>query len=207
MLWAFLPVAVLVTITPGPATAMVVRSAIRGGRRAGVLTIVGNSIGVIAWALLSVLGIAALVAASEVAFLALKVTGAVVLVGMGVQSLRRAGRDDAAAGAPAAPPVRAGRPLRDGLVTSLANPKLAVFFVALFPQFVGGRGAVLPTTLAMAAMIVAFDVVWYSALATLATLAARARQGFTRSRAARRLERATGGVLIALGARVALTSS
>jgi threonine/homoserine/homoserine lactone efflux protein len=200
MLWAFVPVAVLVTITPGPATAMVVRSAMRGGRRAGLLTIAGNSVGVLVWALLSVLGIAALVAASEVAFVVLKITGAVVLVTLGVQSLRRAGRDT-----PEDAPLVAGRrarPLRDGLVTSLANPKLAVFFVALFPQFVDGRGAVLPTTLMMALMIVAFDVVWYGALATLA---GRGQQGFARTRLARRLERTTGGVLIALGARVALT--
>ncbi len=86
-------------------------------------------------------------------------------------------------------------------MTSLANPKLAVFFVALFPQFVGERGDVLPTTLAMAAMIVAFDFVWYS---TLAVLASRAKAGFMASRAGRRLERATGTVLIALGLRVAL---
>jgi threonine/homoserine/homoserine lactone efflux protein len=198
MLWAFVPVAVLVTITPGPATAMVVRSAMRGGWRAGLLTIAGNSIGVLVWALLSVLGIAALVAASELAFLVLKVAGAVILVSLGVQSLRRARTGEA----PAVPASDRVRPLRDGLVTSLANPKLAVFFVALFPQFVDGRGAVLSTTLAMAAMIVAFDVVWYGALAALA---ARAKQGFARSRAARWLERTTGGVLIALGVRVALT--
>ena len=173
---------------------MVVRSAMRGGWRAGVRTIAGNSIGVVAWALLSIAGISALVAASEVAFLVLKLTGAAVLVWLGVQSLRRAG-------APAVAEPRRGRAFRDGLVTSLANPKLAVFFVALFPQFVGERGDVLLTTLAMAAMIVAFDCVWYT---TLAVLASRAKAGFMASRAGRRLERATGAVLIALGLRVAL---
>src|SRR4051794_4627069 len=127
MLWAFLPIAVLVTVTPGAATAMVVRSAMRGGWRAGVRTIAGNSIGVVSWALLSIAGISALVAASEVAFVTLKVSGACVLVYLGVQSIRRAGRE--------APAERRGRPFRDGLMTSLANPKLAVFFIALFPQF------------------------------------------------------------------------
>src|SRR3954470_9901573 len=127
MLWAFLPIALLVTVTPGAATANVIRSAIRGGWRAGVLTIAGNSVGVLIWGLLSVLGISALVAASEVAFVVLKITGAVVLIWLGIQSLR------GSAGAVARP---VQRPLRDGVVTSLANPKLAVFFVALFPQFV-----------------------------------------------------------------------
>ena len=196
MLWTFLPIAVLVTVTPGAATAMVVRSAMRGGWRAGVLTIAGNSIGVIAWALLSIAGISALVAASEVAFVALKVTGGVVLVWLGIQSLRRAGKDVLAV-------ARPQRAFRDGLVTSIANPKLAVFFVALFPQFVGERGSVLPMTLAMAAMIVCFDFAWYS---TLAVLASRAKAGFMRSRPGRWLERVTGAVLIALGLRVALES-
>jgi threonine/homoserine/homoserine lactone efflux protein len=80
MLWAFLPIAVLVTITPGAATANAIRGALRGGRRSGVLAIAGNSVGVAVWGLLSVLGISALVAASEVAFLVLKIGGAVVLV-------------------------------------------------------------------------------------------------------------------------------
>lgn len=195
MLWAFLPIAVLVTVTPGAATAMVIRSALRGGLRAGVLTIAGNSIGVVTWALLSIAGISALVAASEVAFLTLKVAGGAVLVYLGVQSLRRARSHEEL------PPARSQRAFRDGLITSLANPKLAVFFVALFPQFVGPNGNILATTLLMAAMIVALDCVWYS---TLALLASRAKAGFMRSRAGRWLERATGGVLIALGVRVAL---
>jgi threonine/homoserine/homoserine lactone efflux protein len=195
MLWAFLPIAVLVTITPGAATANVMRSALRGGWRSGVSTIAGNSVGVVAWGLLSVLGVSALVAASEVAFIVLKVTGACVLVWLGVQSLRHAGRPVDAG------PVRAGHPFRDGLVTSVANPKLAIFFVALFPQFVGDRGSVLPTTLLMIALVVTFDFIWYT---TLAVLVSRARAAYSGSRLARRVERLTGVVLIGLGARVAL---
>jgi threonine/homoserine/homoserine lactone efflux protein len=194
VLWTFLPIAVVVTITPGPATAMVVRSALRSGWRSGVLTVAGNSIGVVAWGLLSLLGISALVAASEVAFLTLKLVGAAVLIWLGVQSLRGGGEPVEAPGASAGP-------FRDGLVTSLANPKLAVFFVALFPQFLDGGAAVLPTTLLMAAMIVAFDFAWYTSLAVMVS---RAKEGFMRTRVARWTERITGSVLIALGARVAI---
>jgi threonine/homoserine/homoserine lactone efflux protein len=196
MLWAFVPVAIVVTLTPGAATAMIVRNALRGGVRAGVLTIVGNSIGVITWALLSVLGISALVAASEAAFVALKVTGAAVLVWMGIGSLRRA-----RAGLPEVEEHMATpRPLREGLITSLANPKLAVFFVALFPQFVDDGAHVLPTTLAMASLIVAFDIVWYGALSLAVS---RAKRAVMRTRVARWMERVTGTVLVALGLRVA----
>jgi threonine/homoserine/homoserine lactone efflux protein len=195
MLWAFLPIAALVTITPGAATANVIRSAMRGGWRAGVLTIAGNEVGVLVWGLLSVLGVSALVAASEVAFVALKAVGAGVLVWLGVQSLRSRGELPAAAERPP------GHAFRAGVLTSLANPKLAIFFVALFPQFVGARASVLPTTLLMVALIAVFDFAWYTALAVLVS---RARRAYTGSRLARALERVTGGVLIALGARVAL---
>jgi threonine/homoserine/homoserine lactone efflux protein len=147
---------------------MVVRSAARGGRRDALMTTIGNSAGVLAWSCFAAIGIAAVVATSAEAFTAVKLCGAVVLLVLGVQSLR--GRRSAAARAPA---VRA--PLRDGLVTSLANPKLAVFFAALFPQFVPDGGAALPAALLMASLIVACDLVWFS---TLAYLVARARRAF-----------------------------
>jgi threonine/homoserine/homoserine lactone efflux protein len=190
---AFLPVAVLVTITPGPATAMVVRSAAIGGRRHALVCTAGNSIGVLAWGLLAAAGLAAVVATSAEVFTVVKLTGAVVLVLLGVQSLRgRAARARSVSGA---------RALRDGLVTSASNPKLAVFYVALFPQFVPDGAPVLPSALLMAATIVAFDLVWYSALAYGVT---RARRAFLDGPWARRVERLTGAVLVGLGVRLAL---
>jgi threonine/homoserine/homoserine lactone efflux protein len=196
-LFSFLGVAVLVSLVPGPATALVVRSAAVHGRREAFQTVLGNSTGILGWALASVLGISALVAASEAAFTTLRALGAIVLIWLGVQALR------GSKGEPASVLRPARKPYAQGLLTSAANPKLAVFFIALFPQFVGERGDVLPTTLAMAAMIVCFDFVWYS---TLAVLASRAKAGFMRTRPGRWLERVTGGVLIALGVRVALES-
>src|SRR5689334_11000817 len=104
---AFAPVAALLTLAPGAATAMVVRSAARGGRREALLTTVGNSVGVLAWGAFAAVGIAAVVAASAEAFAAVKLIGALVLVLLGLQSLR--GRRETATGP--AP----GAPLRDGL--------------------------------------------------------------------------------------------
>jgi threonine/homoserine/homoserine lactone efflux protein len=171
---------------------MVVRSAARGGRRHALLTTIGNSVGVLAWGCFAAVGIAALVATSAEAFAAVKLVGAVVLIVLGVQSLR--GHRSAAHAAPTAP-------LRDGFVTSLANPKLAVFFAALFPQFVPAGAPVLPAALLMAATIVAFDLVWYS---TLAYLVARAKRAFVEGPWLRRFERVTGAVLVGLGVRLAL---
>jgi len=192
---AFLPVAALLSLAPGPATAMVVRSAARGGRREAFVCTAGNSIGVLAWAVLAAAGVAALVATSAAVFTFVKLAGAVVLVVLGVQSLRGhpAGHARAAASS--------GRALRDGLVTSISNPKLAVFYVALFPQFVPAGAPVLPSAMLMAATIVAFDLVWYSALAYGVT---RARRAFLEGPWARRVERLTGAVLVGLGVRLAL---
>jgi threonine/homoserine/homoserine lactone efflux protein len=172
----------------------VVRNAARGGRRQAFLTTAGNSVGVLAWACFAAVGIAAVVAASAAVFDAVKLVGAVVLLVMGVRSLL--GRHHADV-----PSLPGRSAFRDGLLTSLANPKLAAFFVALFPQFIPRGAPVLPSALAMAAVIVAVDLVWYS---MLALLVARARKAFTEGAWGRRVERLTGAVLIGLGIRLAL---
>jgi threonine/homoserine/homoserine lactone efflux protein len=131
-----------------------------------------------------------------------KLAGAALLLAMGVLSLRGRPADGYE---PDERPVRRPRSdwagLRAGLLTSLANPKLAVFFVALFPQFVPHGAPVLPAALVMAGVIVAFDLVWYSALALVVH---RAKRAFAGGRWNRRVERLTGAVLVALGVRLAL---
>jgi threonine/homoserine/homoserine lactone efflux protein len=169
VVWAFLPIAALLTLTPGPATATVVRSAIRG-RRLALMSALGNSAGVLTWALLSALGVSALVAASEVAFLVLKLVGGATLIYLGAQALF--GESKFAEAGP-----RHRTAFRDGLATGLANPKLAVFFVALFPQFVPEGSSVLPAALGMAALVVAFDLVWFSVLALAVDRTRRALVG------------------------------
>ena len=196
---AFLAIAVVVVLTPGPATALVVRNSLRGGSRAAWATTAGNSTGILAWAMASVLGISALVAASEAAFAALKVVGAAVLVWLGIQAWRRARR-----GLPPQPLTARGGAshYREGLLTSFANPKLAVFFVALFPQFVPDDASVLAATLTMAAIVVTMDLVYFTLLSVVVS---RTRQAFVERGWAQRMERVAGAVLIALGIRLALT--
>jgi threonine/homoserine/homoserine lactone efflux protein len=193
---SFAGIAVLVSLTPGPATALVVRSAAVHGRREALLVTLGNSTGIFMWAIASVLGISALVAASETAFWALKIVGAVVLLYLGIKAIRGAKPDD-----DASPERTARTAYGNGLMTSFANPKLAVFFIALFPQFLPNGDAVLPTTLAMAVLLIAVDLVYFS---LLALIVARAHHAVVSSTLARRIERLTGAVMIALGVRVAL---
>jgi threonine/homoserine/homoserine lactone efflux protein len=189
--WEFLAIAIVVTITPGPATATIVRVAGRDGRRAATGAILGNSVGVLVWGALSAAGVSSLILASRIAYDVLRVGGAAVLVVLGVRSLL--GRRPAVADRPSAAGWRAG------LVTSMSNPKLAAFFVALFPQFLSPGTPVLPAALSMAGIIVAFDLVWYSALA-LAVDRARTLLG---PRLQRRLERVSGAVMLGFGVKLA----
>jgi threonine/homoserine/homoserine lactone efflux protein len=194
--WEFLLVALVVTLTPGPATALVLRVAARDGRAAALGTVAGNSVGVLMWATLSALGVSSLILASQVAYDVLRLTGAAVLVVLGLRSLLRRHSD-----APVtAPPRLTGWKI--GLITSGANPKLAVFFIALFPQFLSPGSAVLPAALAMGAVIVLYDVIWFSLLAWGVDRVGRV----FRPRIRRALERTTGGVMIALGLSVAAES-
>lgn len=200
-LLAFLPVAALLTLTPGAATAMVVRSAVRGGRRQAFFTTTGNSVGILAWACCAAVGIATVVATSAAAFAVVKLAGGLFLIFMGARSLlsRRHAAEP--------PEMRRSsrrsdrQAIREGLLSSAANPKLAVFFVALFPQFVPPGAAALPTALAMAGLIVIFDMIWFSTLAVMVT---RARHAFVQGPWQQRIERLTGAVLIGLGVRLVL---
>jgi threonine/homoserine/homoserine lactone efflux protein len=196
LLVTFLPVAAVLTLAPGAATALVVRHAAIGGRRHALGATLGNVVGVLGWALLAAFGVAAVVAASAEAFTVVKIVGAAALFVLGVQAIRQ-GRTGSAAPRASLP----GSALRQGLLTSLANPKLAVFFVALFPQFVPDGRPILPSALLMAATIVVLDLIWYSALAYLV---ARARRAFVEGPWLQRFQQASGGVLIALGLRLAI---
>jgi threonine/homoserine/homoserine lactone efflux protein len=198
---AFLIVASLVTLSPGPATATIIRVAVRDGRRAALGAVMGNSVGVLLWASLSAIGVSSLILASQLAFTALKIGGAVALVVLGLRSLfHRAdpAGPDVADTEPA--PHRPMKGWRTGLTTSVSNPKLAVFFVSLFPQFLSPHEPVLPAALAMGGVIVALDVVWYS---TLAYAVVRAGS-VLKPRVHRLLQRMTGGVMVALGLRLAV---
>ncbi|MGH3994929.1 MAG: LysE family translocator [Pseudonocardiaceae bacterium] len=198
-LLAFLGVAVLVIVTPGPDTAVTIRSTLLGGRRAGVMTACGVLTGQATWTVAASVGITALLVASEPAFLAVKLAGAAYLVYLGVQALlaSRQPPTDAPPAAGAAP----RRAFLAGLISTVLNPKPALFFLTFLPQFVNRDAAVLPQTLTLAAIHVIVGLIWLSAYARLVH---RARGLLTAPRVKAWLERTTGAVLIAFGLRVAV---
>jgi threonine/homoserine/homoserine lactone efflux protein len=200
----FLAVAAVVTLSPGPAFALLLQVAAVHGRRVALANIAGNSVGVLTWGVLSAVGVSALIAANEFAYDALRLGGAVFLLWLGARALWRSRRPQEVtpavgdADSPRWSQSAGWRAARKGLINSLANPKLAVFFVALFPQFVAPGASVLPAALAMAAVIVAFDVVWYGSVALAVDRFRRA----LRPRLTRWLERVSGAALIAFGLRL-----
>jgi threonine/homoserine/homoserine lactone efflux protein len=207
---AFLLAVLLIAASPGPAMALIVRRAGLRGFRAAVPTVLGLEAGLFAWALVAGAGLAALVAASEVAFLVLRVVGALVLVVLGVQAWRAAWRTRRQPDAATPHPAALGRDRRsgrvafaEGAVVNLANPKAAVFMVAFYPQFVPADSAVMATTAALATLQVAVEAALYLALAAGV---GRAGAWFARPGVQRRFEALSGTVLLGLGVRVATTA-
>ena len=193
---AFLGISALVIVTPGQDTALTIRNALLGGRRAALFTAVGVSAGQALWALASAAGVAALLQASEPAFVAIRVAGAAYLVWLGAQSLLAAWRGRGRERVGGRGGLSARVALRQGLVSNLGNPKMAVFFLSLLPQFGGSFGALLALGLVFSCL----TLVWLTAYGAAV---ARAGDFLRRSRVRRALDVAVGIVLVALGLRIA----
>jgi len=192
---AFLGVSAIVIVTPGPDTALTIRSSLVGGRRAGIFTALGVSCGQAVWTLASALGIAVLLAASEPAFLAVKFAGAAYLIWLGLQAFAAAVRGRRKE-APRAKPLEPRRAFRQGLLSNLGNPKMAAFFPSLLPQFAHSFSALL----ALGFVFCLLTLAWLTAYAIAV---ARAGDFFSRSWVKRAIEAVTGAVLVALGLRLA----
>jgi threonine/homoserine/homoserine lactone efflux protein len=213
---AFLGIAIFVIVTPGPDTAVTTRNIFLGGFRAGVATAVGISLGLSVWALAAAAGVTALLVASETLFLALKIAGGAYLVFLGVMSIRaalKATPKSGAAGAAGAAgmagdgaPPRPRRRMRDivafrqGLISNLSNPKIAVFFSSLLPQFVPASGGAFLHFVALGLSFMAIGFAW---LCLYSWLVAKAGNAVMRPGLRRALEAATGTILIGLGLRLA----
>lgn len=201
---AFAGIVQLAAMSPGPDFAVVVRRSVASGTRGGMATALGVGTGVFVWATSAAMGVAALLAASAAAFTVVKILGAAYLVFLGIRLLRAAIGDE---GEPAIAeegkaPATAWRSFRQGLLCNVLNPKAAAFFVALMPQFVGGRPEV-GATVVLALVAVAVTIGWFL---TVAVLVGALRRVLARPVVRRGVDAVTGVALIGLGARLAATS-
>jgi len=188
----FVLVSALVICTPGPDTALTIRNTLLGGRGNGLRTAQGVAVGQALWTLAASAGVAALVAASQPVFVAVRIAGAAYLVWLGVQALAAAVRGRRDERRPRG--SRAG--FRQGLLSNLANPKMAIFFTSLLPQFGSGFGELLGLGLLFSTMTLAW-------LSTYALVVARTHRLLARGRVRRVLDAVTGVALVAFGARLA----
>jgi threonine/homoserine/homoserine lactone efflux protein len=200
---AFVLAVLLISASPGPAMALIFRRAALGGFSGAVPTVLGLELGLYVWALCAAAGLAAIVAASQVAFVVLRVVGAAFLIYLGVRAWHTAWRGGGPE--PSAEAARAGwgKAFGEGTLVQLANPKAAVFMVAFYPQFVPADRPLFATTAMLALLQVAIEIVFYL---SLAAVVGRAGAWFRRTTIRRRLEAVSGTVLIALGLRLATTT-
>ena len=194
---AFTGAAALIVLLPGPDTLVVVRSILRGGRRQGVLTALGNLTGLTIWVTCAVLGITALLHASEVGYNVLRAIGACYLVYLGVQAWRSRGQiEDEVTGSGGV----LGTGFKAGILTNLFNPKVGVFFVTFLPGFVPDGASVGVTTAAFGAIFVLLTALYWLALLGIAE---RVRTWMSTPRIRRRMDVLTAGVLVGFGVRLA----
>jgi threonine/homoserine/homoserine lactone efflux protein len=194
-------VILLAAMSPGPDFLIVLRSAVRAGRRAGMASAAGIAAGVLVWAVVTSLGVAGLLAASAVAFTVVKLIGAAYLVLLGIRALlaaRRGGYEDAGE-------IGAGKATRGaftaGLLTNVFNPKVAVFFLALWPQFLPAHASALDAAV-LAAVASGVILVWFSVVANVVTVL---RGVLTAAKVRRAIDAVMGTLLVGIGVRIALT--
>ncbi|WP_336366135.1 LysE family translocator [Marinobacter sp. C2H3] len=188
-------ICILGAMSPGPSLALVLRQTLSGGRRNGVITALSHGVGVGIYAFLSVLGLAAVITASPTAFTALQWAGAAYLAWIGFKGLTaRAPDSDAALPDPATSRSAA----RDGFLIAFFNPKIAVFFLALFSQVVGTDTTLL-AKFGYAATALVIDTGWYLLVAWLFS---NPRWLDTLRRRTVWLERVFGAILVGLAGRL-----
>jgi threonine/homoserine/homoserine lactone efflux protein len=201
-LGAFVLAWFVLVIVPGPSVLFVIGRGVALGRRAAVLTVLGNELGMLAQVTLVAAGVGALVQRSLVVFEVLRLAGAAYIVYLGIQAIRHRRALSTALDVTATRGSR--RIVREGFIVGVSNPKVIVFFTAILPQFVDPEGAAVPVQLAVLGLIsvtIAFvcDGAW-------GLLAGSARAWL--SGAPHRLERlggAGGLIMIGLGTRLAIT--
>jgi threonine/homoserine/homoserine lactone efflux protein len=202
----FLGLCLVMTLTPGLDTAMVMRNALRRGPTAGVLTAFGCALGLFVHAAVVALGLAAILLRSAMIFGVVRWVGAAVLVVIGAFSLRAAmtGRGVSAPDLDAET-VRSSRrsSFAQGLLTNFTNPKATLFFLSALPQYVsaGSSTQALPQAMTLAVIAATFSAV---GLSVVGLLAGRARRWLSSIRTHRILEGVMGTVLVGLGIKVAL---
>lgn len=196
----FAAAAALLILLPGPDNTLVIRNALRGGRRVGLRTAAGVLTGLLIWAAAAAGGLSVLLQASRIGYDVLRYAGAAYLLWLGVSSLRSRGGTALEGDAPGGARRRSGAGYLTGIATNLFNPKIGVFMVSFLPAFVPRGAPVGATSLLLGLTYAVETAVWFAALLWLV---GRGAAWLQRPAVQRRLEQLTGVVLIGFGLRLA----
>jgi threonine/homoserine/homoserine lactone efflux protein len=202
----FIVSGLLLNMMPGPDTLLIVARSASQGWRAGAAASLGIGSGVMVHVAAAAVGLSALLASSATAFSVVKWVGAAYIVYMGIGLLRKRGNEAAAATAAAPPPQPLRKIFLQGFLTNVLNPKVAIFFLAFVPQFISADAASKPLAFLILGFI--FDVnsmLWCHSLVLFAAFAGQRMK--LKPAVANGLNRATGGLFIALGVKLALSKA
>lgn len=194
-------VCLLGAMSPGPSLAVVVRHSVAGGSRAGTVCAISHALGIFLWAAMMVSGLGVLVLSSPDIIFALRLAGAALLFYLGMQAIRVRPAEPEPGSGTSAPGHYAGYPAREGFLIALSNPKVAVFFAALFSQFISPTAPQAEQWI-IASTAATIDALWYVVVSVLLTRAVdlqwfRERSGL--------LNRIFGVILITLSLSIFLT--
>ena len=200
--WLFLVTGILLNLTPGQDTMFIIGKSLSGGQRSGIAAALGISAGSVVHTLAAALGLSAILATSTLAFSIVKFAGAAYLIYLGAKLLLARGARDGAGPAQIAASVEPRSAFRQGVVTNLLNPKVALFFLAFLPQFIEPTSDT--KTLAFLALGATFIATGSTWCLVLAMSAARLQALLVRRPGLRiTIDRIVGSVFLALGARLA----
>jgi threonine/homoserine/homoserine lactone efflux protein len=205
VLAAFAVASVIIIAIPGPSVLFVIGRSLSSGRRAGLLSVVGNELGALPLVAAVALGVGTVVAQSILLFTAIKLAGAAYLVYLGVQAIRHR-RDHAMVATSGQPPASSWQSLRQGFIVGVTNPKTIVFFVAALPQFVDIHAGAVATQMMILGLT--FTLIAWACDSVWALAAGTARAWFATSGERLSALRAAGGtMMIGLAGALALTSN
>lgn len=205
--WSFLVLCALLTITPGADTALVLKSSLRAPGRSFIATIAGISLGLLIHAMMSALGLSAILMASAKLYTVVQVLGAGYLVYLGLRSLYeawfKASDSFAEVGTAVSTPTQRRRrfaEFRTGLMTNILNPKVAVFYLTFLPQFIDPTRSVFLQSLLLALTHIILSFVW---LMLIGFFVGYFRTQLQKKRVRRTIESLTGVALLGFGIKLA----
>ncbi|WP_432737701.1 LysE family translocator [Maridesulfovibrio sp. FT414] len=201
---AFIPVAAILTVTPGSDTMLVVNNTLTRSTADGLCTVAGINAGLLIHALASALGLSMILMNSAAAFELVKLAGALYVVYLGIQSLRSSRHTDEFEITPSRCSKGITTSVREGFLTNVLNPKVAVFYLALLPQFISPTDDILRKSLLLMGIHSCMGIVW---LSFISLALGKTRHLISGGKFKQRLMAFSGIVFIGLGLRMALSKN